>query len=46
MDGAIVLIEEYLSGPGRWTLEGLLAEPLMANVRDGMGVERLRQQFR
>jgi serine/threonine-protein kinase len=46
VDGAIVLIEEYLSGPGSWMLEGLLAEPLMANVRGAPEIARLRQQFR
>jgi hypothetical protein len=42
----IARIEEYLSGPGRWALDGLLAEPLMADVRDHPEIERLRQQFR
>ncbi len=46
VDEAVALIEEYLSGPGRWALDGLLAEPLMANVRDHPEIERLRQRFR
>jgi serine/threonine-protein kinase len=40
-EAAVELLDRYLSGPGRWSLEGLLRDPRMDALRDHPALEVL-----
>ena len=45
-DATLAALDEYLSGPGHWSIEGLLPDPNLDNIRDDPRFQALVEKYR